>query len=455
MKKSSDPSSPSLFRKFKSSLISNKLRFKFSESLGSNGSDDFLVKKVVILGGGFAGIRCALDLAGCRNFEVVLVDKNNYHLFPADLYEVATAFNEKIEGSCLMRLKETIATPMKKILRNKRIEFICDEVEVILPEKKKVALKKHGSLSYDYLVVALGSEVNDYGIKGVSEYSFPFKKLKDGLRINCAMDQFFFDLHQRGEVRDVNFVVCGGGATGTETAAELRTALFKLCSKYNFPYEKVSVRLVEGGMTLGGFKAEGSSIALKRLQNLGVVLSLGFVIEELLVDRVIVKNEQGGREEFLADLTIWTAGVKVNSVVSRDLGDKERRGAILTNQFLQSVQSPEIFAAGDNAFREFEDGRPYPWLAQVAIQQGALVSANLKALARGEEMKVFDFKGWHFVLPVGGKFGIWQMKKRVVAGMWVWIIRRMVFFRYALSILPFWQAVKKAWHSHKVFAEND
>lgn len=413
------------------------------------------MKKVVILGAGFAGVRCALDLArSCgEGGEVILVDKNNYHLFPADLYEVATSFNKKIEGKCLVRLKETIATPIGKILNGSKVKFVHDEVEAVVPEKKRVALKKHGSLNYDYLVVSLGSEVNDYGIKGVEEFSFPFKKLKDGLRINCAMDQFFYDLHRRGEVREVFFTICGGGATGVETAAELKVSLRNLCRKYRFPYNKVVVQLVEGGETVGGFRAKGSEIVLKRLKSLGVKVFLKRRILELLVDRVRVQDEEAKKSDVMSDLTIWTAGVKVNSVVSRDLGDREKRGAIMVNQFLQSEKWQEVFAAGDNAFLLYQSDKPYPWLAQVAIEEGRLLARNLEALIIEKEMKEFDFNGWHYVLPVGGGFGVWQTPKFVFFGSWIWLIRRLVFFRYALSILPFWQAVKKAWHTHRVFTD--
>ncbi len=413
------------------------------------------MKKVVILGAGFAGVRCALDLAkSCgESVEVTLVDKNNYHLFPADLYEVATSFSKKIEGKCLVQLKETIATPIAKILRGSAVKFVHDEVEAVMAEKKRVGLKKHGSLDYDYLVVALGSVVNNYGIKGVDEFSFPFKKLKDGLRINCAMDQFFYDLHQRDEKREVFFTVCGGGATGVETAAELMVSLKGLCRKYRFPFGKVVVQLVEGGETIGGFRARGSEIALGRLRDLGVKVCLRTKILELRADRVLVKDEVGVEGELMSDLTIWTAGVKVNDVVSRDLGDSERRGAILVIQSLQSEKWPEVFAAGDNAFLLDQNDKPYPWVAQVAIEEGRKVARNLRSLIDGKEMKEFDFHGWHYVLPVGGGFGVWQTPKFVLFGMWIWLIRRLVFFRYALSILPFWQAVKKAWHSHRVFTD--
>lgn len=414
-------------------------------------------KRVVILGAGFVGIRCAQDLcrlAGDR-LDITLVDKNSFHLFHADLYEVATCFNKKIHGECRTRLKETVATPIEDLIDRSCVKFVEKEVLGIDASAKVVRIKGGQKLDYDYLVCGLGSVVEDYGISGLKENAFPLKNLADGIRLNCYVDQFFHDLWNAKQKREVFITIAGGGPTGVELAAELSSALKIICRKYRFKRKDINLQIIEGGTMLGGLSEKGTRVVKQRLQKLGIKVYLKRRIQRVGKKKVFVKLADGAIDEFDSDITIWTGGVRVNPVVGRDLGDADKGGKVLVNQFLQADKWGEVFAAGDNAFVFHADGRPFPGLAQIARKQGRVIAENIVALNDGKLMKDFKLKKWHFVLPVGGKFGVWEVKDKVYKGFFVWVIRRMVFLMYVMSILPFFAALRKWLRTEQVFMDND
>lgn len=415
------------------------------------------LKQIVILGAGFAGIRCAQDLAKKirpGEAKITLIDQSNVHVFYADLYEVATSFNKKIHGSCMRKLKGSVAVPIPQILKNLKVDFVQDTVKEIDAVKKEVKLGK-SKIQYDYLVSCLGSVTNYFDIPGLEEKAFPLKTLDDALRLNCYIDGYFESLWKKGIVRDVYITVGGGGPTGVEFAGELATSIKRICRKYRFPKEKIKIQIVDGSDALACLDAQGSALLVKRLKHLGVEVYMKRYIQKVADSKVFVKLRDGSVEELPADITVWTGGVKVNPLVSKFLGEANKRGCVEVDQYLQSLNYKNVFAAGDNTFCLDAYGRPYPMLAQVAYQQGSLIANNILALIRAEKMKQFDLDHTHYVLPVGGKYAFWQVGTRVFTGIIPWLIRRMVFLKYMFSILPLTQALEQWFLSHKVFVDND
>lgn len=409
------------------------------------------IKKIVILGGGFAGIRAAQDLAmRCIDFglkcEIIVVDKESVHVFKADLYEVATAFSKKITNNGLRQLRETIATPMHKLLFG-RGRFIHDEIIGLDPVRKFVFLRNNKALNYDYLIVAMGSETNYFGIPGLREYAMTMKTVEDGLKFNYYLDHFFRDLSEREVSRTVNIVVGGGGATGVEMAGELIGALKKLCKKYSYDYGKVNVELIEGSDKLLGMEGIGTDLVLARLKKLGVQVYLNNLIKKVEKKELTLKSKEGKLKKKFYDILVWTGGVMVNPVT----------GEIPVNSFLQSYKDGNIFAAGDNAF--FEDpqrpGKRLPMLGSIAVDEGALLAENVFCMMQGKEMKAFVPGKVQIIVPVGGKWAIWKSGDRLFSGFWVWLIRRLIYLKYAWSILPFWSALRKFFRSTEIFMEND
>lgn len=414
-------------------------------------------KNIVVLGSGFAGIRAVQDLAknlDDKNYQIILVNKYHSHVFKADLYEVAAAYNEEITEECLTELKDTVATKIEDLIDSKKVKFVCNEVLDIDSDKKRVLLKGGEELSYAYLAVCLGARTNYFNIPGLEEKAFGIIGLTDAIAVNCHIDHYFQKLWGKNTEKNVYINVGGGGATGVETVSELVGAIKKLCVKYNFPCKRVKLRLIEGGDNLCGLDQKGTKIILKRLKKLGVKVIMNTYITE--AGRAFVKVKEDGKiQKIDSDILIWTGGVMVNPVVQKSIGDKSKRGAVLVNPYMQSFLDRNIFAAGDNAFLPDSEGSRMPMMAQAAYQQAEVMARNIINLIEGKEMEKYKPAGMKYLITVGSKFALYYDGKRYLKGLIPWLLKRMVYFKYMLSIMPFWKAYRKLHHSVKIFVEND
>ena len=192
------------------------------------------MKKIIILGGGFAGLGLAIKLAKTNFFDITLIDKNNYHLFTPNLYEVATA-GEELNN--MAELKESIALPIGKILNKCKVRFIQAEVKVINSAKQFV--ETGGKvLPYDYLVLAQGSKAEYFNIAGAEQFAIPLKTLSHAFRIKNQIE-FAIESHKFDAQKPyVRIVVAGGGYTGVELVGGLSSMLDFLAWKYQYPREK-------------------------------------------------------------------------------------------------------------------------------------------------------------------------------------------------------------------------
>ncbi len=417
-------------------------------------------KKIVILGAGFAGLKVTQELQKklChKDYDIILVDKNNTHLFRADLYEVATAFNEEITEECLLILKNTIATPISDLINETRVTFLHDCVEKINAKKKEIQLKNNGKLDYEFLVVALGSVTNFFNVPGLEENSLPLKTIQDGLRINCHLDQFFLDLWKKKEKKDIYISIGGGGATGVEVAAELANSVKKLCKKYKYPKSKIHIQIIEAGSTLAALDKKGTELILERFKEKKIEVYLNHRIIKVSKNKIDIQNLQGEKIKLDSQLNIWTGGVKVNPIVADSIGEVSKRGAIYVNEFLQSKDYKKVYAAGDNAYFEDPDepSKRLPMLASYANQQGKVIAHNILKEIYGGQRKIYKPKGELYILPIGGKFAIWKIGHKILSGTWVWMVRRLWTLKYDLSILPFFKAIRKWQHGSKIFVKND
>ncbi len=399
-------------------------------------------KNIVILGAGFAGLHVAKTLEKKLNnhkYQIVLVDKRSTHLYTPDLYEIATAFNKEFSKECLIGLKSTVATPIKKLIDEEKTTFIQDEVLDIKPKNKTVKLKKVGKLDYEILVVCLGSSPNYFNIAGLQQHSRSIKTIKQALAINCDLDMLFQNISETGKKKSVNIVVGGGGATGVEVAGEMVGCGKKLSGKYKLKNFKVNIKLVEASQGLAAMNEKGTKIVKNALKKQGVEVLSGFRITSADEGKLTIEDPKGKLRNQNADFLIWTGGVMVNKVVANTLGDQECRGAIKVNQKLQSMSHKNIFAGGDNAFfQNTTTGEKAPMLAQI----------------EGESLKKYQPKSPAYLLPVGS-ICILQIYGRVFANPAFWILKRLVAFRYFCSIMSWPKALKKAWHGGKIFLQND
>lgn len=403
------------------------------------------LKKIVILGAGFAGIRVAKSLAKKIDHEIILIDKSPVHLYTPDLYEIASSVHSKMTEECLVNLKDSVATDIYSIIPKDKVEFIKAEIVSINPDKQIVTYTK-GKITYDYLVLALGSSTNYYDIPGLEQFSYPVKTIHDAIVINCHIEIYFKELWKKGTKKNVVINIGGGGATGVEFGGEMVKYISKLCRKYQYPRKRVTIQLIQGSNELIGLGKEVSDIAKKRLESKGVKIIFNKYIKRVTPNKIFVQGKDETKQtSFDSDILIWTGGVKVNPVVGE---------AIEVDEHLRSKEYKNIFAAGDNALFA-EDGKRTPMLAQAAWEEGRVIAENIASIFKKEPLRPFFSKDYLAIIPIAGKFGIVKWGDRVFSGYWCWVFRRLTDLWYALQILPFWKALKKWHHGNKVFVEND
>lgn len=416
------------------------------------------VKRILILGAGFAGLTTALELGRKKlpaAYEIVLVDQFNVHVYTPDLYEIATAFNKKITEQCLTMLKDTVATPFSSILGGSGVRFVRDFVMGIDAKKKTVLFKNRLPLKYDYLVIALGSVVNFYDIPGLERFSYPFKTFTHALSINCHVDSYFLRLFKNKSKRSVNIVVGGGGATGVELACELPGYIKLLCEKYGFPKRKVTFTLVECSPQLCMAGEKGTMLLKARLKKLGVEVITETCIKKVDSQHLYVESKKKS-QKVSYNILLWAGGVMPNPLLKKCFKKTAPNGALVVNSHLQYEDDPNVFVGGDSAF--FVDSKTKeraPLLAQVAVEEAKVIAENLAATINKKPLRNFSLYIKGVVIPLGGKYAFFKKGNKMFMGMGMWILRRLIDLRYALRVLPPIKAVKKWIHDTYVFVEND
>jgi NADH dehydrogenase len=373
-------------------------------------------KRVLILGAGAAGIGAALELkkasAGAPGLEVTLVDQRDYHLLLPFIWQVVSG---SIEPS-------HISFPLHALLRRKgavgSVKFKQSRVQGIDVERKVVSTDA-GELEWDYLVVALGSTTNFFGMVDVEENSLIFKSLRDAVNIhNHILDNYEAALQEGDEQRRrelLTFVVVGGGPTGIELAAAIQDFVRRaLVRDYPSLMSQTRVFLVEAqDALLSGMKAKMSELAISRLRSRGIEVLLKTRITKVLAGGIQTAD---GRT-IATNTVIWVAGVKPVDVVESLPFEKAKGGRIVVNQYLEVPESPGVYVLGDCAYSLQEnDSVPYPPTQQVAGRQGPACARNIVRAMRGEEQRPFRYKFKGQVVYMGRNLVLAQLGNRVFNG---------------------------------------
>lgn len=345
---------------------------------------------IVILGGGFAGVRAALTLKNkikSKDINITLIDKNSFHVFTPPLYEVATAEESQ----------RNVIIPYKSIFDN-NLCFIQGTVEKVNVKEGKISLNNNREYVYDYLIFALGSESADFGIPGIKDYGISLKTLEDAIRIKNALKK----------ARKI--IIGGGGFSGTELACELITHKGHL-----------DITLIQGSSIVLKELGDGiSQLAKKRLLAGDVHLVLGERIKKVTKDTVEVESGK----VFPYDVFIWTGGVKPNTLL----------GKIEVNKTLAVVNLKNVFAAGDTVA---------PGVAQSAEKMGKIAAENILRSLKGEPLLPYIHHHMGYVVPLGSHFATFAMGRYHISGIFAYIVQQLIFLRYLLTIVPFFEAAKR------------
>lgn len=385
-------------------------------------------KRVVIVGGGFGGLRLANRLRH-SDFQVVLVDRNNYHQFPPLIYQIASA---GIEPS-------SISFPFRKIFqRRKNFFYRMAEVRSIFP-KHKIIQTSIGKVHYDYLVLAAGSTTNFFGNKHVEEEAMPMKNVSEamGLR-NALLDNFERALTCAGEQERrelLNVVIVGGGASGVEIAGALSEMKnFVLPKDYpDLPSNLMHIYLVEAGdRLLSSMSSESSAKVERYLRSMGVDVQFGKMVVDYQNHRVMMKDGSS----IPTRTFIWVSGVAAQPVgnLPESLLGRGRRIKVDAYNRVEGLDG--VFCIGDQCIMTADAAYPggHPQLAQVAIQQGTLLARNLVRLESGEELVPFRYKNLGTMATVGRNRAVAEFKEVKFGGFFAWFLWLAVHLRSILGV---------------------
>ena len=372
-------------------------------------------KKVIIIGAGFGGLQLAQKLAGDDDFQVILIDKNNYHQFQPLFYQVATAGLEP----------SAISFPLRLAFHND------DNVHVRVAQVTKIVAEQNiiitdlGEISYDYLVLAIGADTNFFGNKNIEERALPMKSVGEALGLrNRLLENFEKALvsdNQDDRVGLMNVVVVGGGPTGVEisgTLAEMRRHV--LPKDYpELDFDLMQINIIEsGGELLGPMSENAQRKSKDYLEKLGVNVRLNCRVTDFDGKYVYLNDGTTIRTNNL----VWAAGVKANGVEGINPTVLARGGRMKVNRFNQVEGYENIFAVGDVAFM-IEDKYPmgHPQVAQPAIQQGKLLAKNLKSLLRGNPLKDFVYQDLGSMATVGRNLAVVDLPFWHFQGFFAWL----------------------------------
>ena len=401
-------------------------------------------KKIVILGGGFAGVECARQLESefgdNSEIELVMISEDNFLLFTPMLPQVASGMIET----------RHIVLPIRTICQ--KTKFYEGRIKNIDPFGKLVNLwgtgdKRSVSIHYDFLVVALGSETNFFGMADVEKNAYTMKTLNDAVvlrnRIIDMLEQAENETNPILRKSFLNFVVAGGGFAGIETAGELMDLILDARKHYpNIHKDDLKVIVIEAlPMILPGFNEKLAEFAKQKLIERGIDIKLQTAITSFdgneVTTKLLDQNPKDSVDESKVDsiitkTLIWTAGVTPVNTIKRSML-KTDRGKVIINDYLEVQDFPGVFAIGDCAlFLNPETKRPYPPTAQIAEAQAKTAAKNLTALIKNSEKEKFEYHSKGQMAIIGKRSGIATFLGMNISGFWAWLIWRNVY----LSKIP-------------------
>lgn len=375
------------------------------------------IKKVVVIGGGFGGINFVKQLSIEPCFHITLVDVNNYHFFPPLLYQVATAF---IEPS-------NISYPFRRMFQSKHnLRFHLGTFLSVQPEDKTVVTDT-GVLDYDYLVLALGTETNYFGMENVKKNALPMKTINDALNLRnhllLNMEKAVRATNRAEKEKHLNIVIAGGGPTGVEVAGMLAEM-----GRYIAAKEYPEIRDLQGHIhlvdaapaLLGPMSKVAQNEAMQVLRKLGVQVKLNVAVKDYDQGEVVL----GNGEIIQSTVLIWTSGVTGREVPGLPAEAIGRGRRVMVNEYNAVFGTHGIYAIGDICLQNSDPHYPngHPQLAQVAIQQGKLLAHNLKNLQEKLAQKPFQYHDKGSMAIISKYKAVADLPKFSFKGFFAWLV---------------------------------
>jgi NADH dehydrogenase len=381
-------------------------------------------RRIVILGAGFGGLTTALTLERAvprdAGVDVLLLDAHNFHLFSPMLHEVTS-------GSVEPR---HVVWPIRGLGRRTRFTFERRQVRAIDLNAGKVVTDRD-EIGYEYLVIALGSTTNYYGVRGAAERTFAFKTLPDAVRLRNHILEMFEQAVEEGDAerrrRLLTFVLVGAGCTGVELATELHELARRTLVRHYPRLATGEVRIVLAeatGRIIPCVSDQLAALGLTKLREKGIEVRLHLPV--VGVGEGLVEFQDG--EALTTDTVIWTAGVKAAPVVEALPVEKDKLGRVLVNEYLEIPTCPGVFAIGDAAHsRDSRLQDALPPTAQVAVQQACAVANNIARDLRGRAKAPFAYRHRGDLVSLGIGDGVGEIAGLAFSGLPAWLLWRSVF----------------------------
>ncbi|WP_199620499.1 NAD(P)/FAD-dependent oxidoreductase [Paenibacillus alkalitolerans] len=381
------------------------------------------IPRIVILGAGYGGIVTAIRLQKELNYneaDVTLVNKHDYHYITTHLHMPAAGTDDP----------QNARVNILKLIDEFKIDFVKSTVVQIRPQEKKVILED-GTLSYDYLVIALGGEPETFGIPGLKEHAHFIRSINSVRLIREHIEYQFAKFKKEPHRKDyLTFVVGGAGFTGIEFIGELADRIPKLCRTFDVDPGLVKIYNVEAAPTaLPGFDPELVQYAMEVLQKKGVTFKIGTAIKECAPDGITLADG----EQIKSSTVVWTGGIRGNRLVE-EAGFDAMRGRVKVDPNLRVPGHDDVFIVGDSSIVMNEEGRPYPPTAQMAIQQAEVLASNLVASIRGTPLKEFKYESKGTVASLGKGEAIGVAFNRKFKGNSAAMLKKIIDLRYLYII---------------------
>ncbi|WP_167628354.1 FAD-dependent oxidoreductase [Listeria valentina] len=385
-------------------------------------------KNIVLIGAGYAGVHAAKKLAKKykrdQDVKITLIDRHSYHTMMTELHEVAGG---RVEPTA-------IQYDLRRLFNRTKVNLVTDNVTNV-DHDKKVVTTEHGSYPYDYLVLGMGGEPNDFGTPGVQENGFTLWSWEDSVRLRKHIEEIVTKASREQDVEKrkamLRFVVCGSGFTGIEMVGELLEWKDRLAKDNKIDKDEIELIVVEAAPTiLNMLERRDADKAEKYMVKKGIKILKSAAIVEVKPESIVLKSG----EELPTHTLIWTAGVRANSD-TKDYGmESARAGRLKVNQYMEAEKYDNTYVIGDLAYFEEEEGKPTPQIVEAAEQTGMTAAKSIIAEISGGDKTPFQGKYHGVMVSIGAKYGVANLSGMHLSGWFAIFMKHMVNLYYFFGI---------------------
>jgi NADH dehydrogenase len=383
-------------------------------------------KRIVIVGAGFAGLRLAQDLEN-TDYDVLLIDKNNYHQFQPLMYQVATA---RLEPA-------SISFPLRKVFQHSKNVRIRIADVLGIDAQNKTLKTSIADFAYDYLVIAFGCTTNYFGSSQIEKFAFPMKSVPEAIQLRNRILQTFEDTltAKPADLQSLmNFVIVGGGPTGVELAGALAEMKKDILPK-DYPdkdFSKLTIYLLEGSPNvLNPMSEDSRKMSRKYLEDLGVIVKTATVVSNYDGNIVTLQNQ----ETIEAKNVIWAAGVTGNIMDGIPKETITRGNRFIVNRLNEIQNLTDVYAIGDIAFMttpKYPNG--HPQVASVAIEQARVLAENFKLRLKNKPQTEYEYHDKGSMATIGKRKAVVDLPKFSFQGRMAWFTWMLIHLMLILSV---------------------